>query len=131
MNKKDFTRYINANLKMLSLDKQIKVLEKMQSWVLELLHTKQKKAGTWIEPSERNKYVYCEKCKTYYLKENIKSEYRNEIRVVTTYTDCGYGDDDRLGEVEESVEYKACPRCGHIKEMSRYRLRVVKEWSRR
>lgn len=131
MNKKDFTQYINANLKMYSLEKQIKILEKMQSWVLELIHIKQKKVGLWVESSEKSKYVYCEKCKKYYLKEKVKSIFQTETRIVTTYSDCGYGDDDKLGEVEESVHYKPCPRCGHMNEMGRYRIRVIKEWPRR
>ena len=89
------------------------------------------KAGVWVDPSDRDKYVYCKWCDTYYRKDKHKSTYEKETLVVTTYSDGGYGDDDLLGEVEESVEYKTCPKCGHKTEVGRRRLKIIRDWPRK
>lgn len=132
MNRKSFERYVNEQLKELPLEQQIKDLQKMQSiWIPDLLHARQQKAGTWVPPEKKEEYVFCENCKTYYSKEQNKSNYEREVRTETTFIDAGYGDDDMIGEVEYIVQYKTCPKCSRKAEVGKTRLKIIREWPRR
>lgn len=132
MNKKDFTVYIEKQLEGMSLDKQIKVLQKIQNeYLVSIINKKKKRAGTFVEPEERDKYTFCDKCKKYYLTPKGKIDLKTEIRTETTYTDAGYGDDDRVGEVEYMVRYITCPLCSHKQEESKLYLRLIRDWNRR
>lgn len=132
MNKKDFTQYINSRIAGLSLERQIKELLKIQNTYLpELILDRQKKLGTWIPAEKKQDYMLCTSCRKYSLKKTCLKEDVTEVRTVTTFRDCGYGDDDRLGDVEYIVTYITCPRCGHKQEVSKYRLRTLREWNRR
>ncbi|MBQ8042583.1 MAG: hypothetical protein IJ272_00340 [Clostridia bacterium] len=132
MNKKDFTRYINEQLEGLSLERQIGELQKVQKTYLpELIQARQKKLGIWVPPEKKQDYMFCESCRKYSLKNKCVQEDITEVRTVTTFRDCGYGDDDKMGDVEYIVTYITCPRCGHKQEKSKFRLRTLREWNRR
>lgn len=132
MNKKDFNKYIENNLNGLPLEKQIKILRKIQeNYLPTLIHSKQRKLGVWIPQEEKENYMFCEKCKKYILKKKCKREYIKEIRTEMTYIDAGYGDDDKMGDVEYGVIYVTCPVCGNKQEEKKYYIKKVKEWNRR
>jgi len=132
MNKKDFKKYIDENISELSLDRQIKELQKIQNVYLpELINARKKKQGTWIPPKDKEKYIYCDKCRKYHLKSKWKEEYVKEVREVTTYIDAGYGDDDREGEVQYMVRYHTCPVCGEKIETAKHYIKTLREWNRR
>jgi len=132
MNKKDFKKYIEENLSGLCLERQIKELQKIQNVYLpELINAKKKKQGTWISSKDKDKYILCKKCGKYYLKTKWKEEYVKEVREVTTYIDAGYGDDDRMGDVEYMVVYNTCPECGERIETAKYYIKTLREWNRR
>lgn len=132
MNKKEFTRYINKQLNGMSLECQIQELQKLQKTYLpELIQARMRRLGTWIPPEKKDDYIFCKKCGKYSLKSKVNKEFVREVRTVTTFTDCGYGDDDRIGDVEYSVTYVICPKCGHKQEHSKYRIRVLREWNRK
>lgn len=129
MNKKDFTAYINKQLEGMPLERQIQELKKIQEkWLLDLIHAKQKKEGTWIEPERKDKYIFCNKCKKYSLIKQCNEDWAKEIRTETTYIDPFYGEGNRTGDVEYSVQYIICPKCGHKQEKQQWKLRVIKEW---
>ena len=73
---------------------------------------------------------YCEKCKTYHYKSDVKTTSRKETRNELTYTDAGYGDDDMYGDVTYIFVYNICPNCGNEKEKSRFYLSTKNEKSR-
>ena len=132
MNRKEFTRYINEQLNGMSLEGQIKELQKLlETYLPGLIQERMKKLGMWIPPEKKDDYIFCKKCGKYSLKSNVHKEHVKEVRTVTTFTDCGYGEDDRMGDVEYSITYVICPRCGHKQEHSKYRIRVLREWDRK
>ena len=132
MNKKDFKKYIEENIGDLSLERQIKELQKVQKVYLpEFINARKRKEGTWIPPTDKEKYIFCDECKKYHLKSKWKEEYIREVREVTTYIDAGYGDDDREGEVEYMVRYHTCPQCGQKTETSKHYIKTLREWNRR
>ena len=128
MNKKQFTQYVESEMEGLTDEQKIALLRKLEgNWIPTLLKKYHKKLGYYVEPKERDAYVLCEKCKKYYSKQKVKSEYVNETRTETTYTDAGYGDDDMIGDVRYFVEYKTCPRCGHKQEISKLYMETKNE----
>ena len=132
MNKKEFKDFIAENLNCMSLERQIKELQKIQNVYLpEILNAKRKKAGTWVPKEEKDKYIFCNKCKKYHLKKKWKEELVKEVRTVETYRDAGYGDDDRMGYVEYMVSYHICPVCHEKTETRKYYIQTLKEWNRR
>lgn len=131
MNKRDFKKYIEENIGNLSLERQIKELQKVQNeYIPELINARRKKKKPWV-PDDKENYIFCEKCKKYHLKHKWKAKMVIEVRRETTYTDAGYGDDDRIGDVEYMVTYKTCPRCGCTKETRKLYLKTLREWNRR
>ena len=128
MNKKDFTAYVEKELDGLTDEQKIAIFRKMEgNWIPSLLKKYQKKMGYYVEPKNKDEYIFCKECRRYYKKKKVKSEYVNETRTETTYTDAGYGDDDRIGDVRYFVEYKTCPRCGHRQEISKLYMETKNE----
>lgn len=126
MNKKDFKKYIEENLTGLSLSRQIEELQKIQNvYIPELINARKKKEGTWISEKDKDKYIFCEKCKKYYLKKKWKYITVNEVKTIYTYRDAGYGDDDVLQDVEYSIIYGICPNCSNRQERYKRRIRVI------
>ncbi len=132
MNKKDFKKYIDENLKGMSIDKQIKELKKIQKdYIPELIMARRKKEKTWVPDKDKEKYIFCEKCGKYHLKDKWQTKMLREIRTEYTYIDAGYGDDDKMGEVEYIVTYKTCPYCYCTKETAKLYIKTLREWNRR
>ncbi len=120
MKKKDFTDYLKNILKDLPLEKQKLILEKIRKeWLPEYINNK------FIN------YSLCEKCGKYSLTKSFQTTSKKEIFTETTYTDAGYGDTDKIGEVEYLIHYSICPICSHEKVKDRYPLRVLNERYRR
>ena len=131
MNKKDFKAYIDEKLSDMNLSRQIEELKKLQNvYIPELINARKKKLGTWVPPKDKDKYIYCEKCKKYHLKTKWKERIAKEVREVTTYIDAGYGDDDKMGDVEYMVRYHICPVCKAEKETSKMYIKTLREWYR-
>ena len=84
-----------------------------------------------MPPEQAKNYILCNHCNKYCLKKDCKRQDIREVRVETTFTDCGYGDDDKMGEVEYLVTYSICPRCGGKQQTSKLYLRTICEWNRR
>lgn len=119
MNRRDFEKFLNNQLKGMPLEKVELELEKIQQkWIPEILEKKKKGKQK------------CNACGKYSPVKEFKIE--NEIKIITetTYTDCGYGDFDRIGEVERLYVYEICPLCGNKKEKDSTRLRIIREWDR-
>ena len=132
MNKKDFKKYIEESLSGMSLERQIKELQKIQNVYLpEHINKIKKKMGTWIPQEDKEKYIFCERCRKYHLKNKWKEEHIKEVREVYTYRDAGYGEDDRIGDVEYMVAYHICSECGYRKETSKYYIKTLRDWNRR
>ena len=70
---------------------------------------------------------YCEKCKTYHYKSDVKTDSRKETRNELTYTDAGYGDDDMYGDVTYLLLIDICPNCGYEKVKKKYYLSTANE----
>lgn len=119
MNKKKFRKMIMDEIKDLPLEKKEAQLLKIQK--------------EWI-PSIREdmlgKYKKCHACGKYFLPRQFKKQTSRENRIMTTYTDCGYGDDDRHGLVECLVTYETCPGCGKSWETECLKLRILWEKNR-
>lgn len=74
---------------------------------------------------------YCKPCNEYYDKDLFTKSVNTKIVTETTFTDAGYGDDDRIGEVEYLFHYLECPICKSKQEEKRTYIRTIKEWTRR
>lgn len=108
MNFKEFEKILSPHLTVLCLEKQIELLTKIQKvWIPKLINKKLKN------------YTICSKCKKYSLTKNFKSIDEVETFTETTYTDAGYGDDDKIGEVTYLITYAICPKCGNKKEVKK------------
>ena len=106
MNKKEFAEYMDKQLEGLTLQQQIKELKKInENYLPSLIQSRQKKLGLWVDPKEQHKYFFCKKCGRYYLTKDCKENMVREVHTETTYTDAGYGDDDKTGDVEYMVTY--------------------------
>ena len=67
---------------------------------------------------------YCDKCKSYYPKTEVRTLNDTEKNKECVYQDCGYGDDDEYAEVERLVTYLVCPYCGGLTRKSSIVLRT-------
>jgi len=75
------------------------------------------------------KYYFCSKCNKYYLRNAWKEEINKEINYgVVVYSDCGYGDNDEIADVEYNVKYKVCPKCGNKAVIGK---ETIREFNRR
>ena len=118
MKKADFVRYVKSIIKPLSTTEQINTLEKMKTWLDEVIAQK------------KEKNIYCYNCKKYSNESKFKTVYQTEYREETTYRDSAYGDSDLHGTVERFVTYSVCPCCGHKKEINALFMRIVSEYDR-
>ena len=71
----------------------------------------------------------CKHCGKYSREKDFIYDNRIEVKNVQTYSDCGYGDDDRFGDVEFEIKYAKCPKCGKEHEISRFQRRIL--WEKR
>lgn len=116
MNFKDFETTLSSYLSVLSLEKQIELLTKMQTvWIPKLMDKKLKN------------YTLCHECKKYSLTKSFKSKEEVETYTETTYIDAGYGDDDKIGEVTYLITYSICPNCGSKKQLKKMYLYTKNE----
>lgn len=119
MTKKEFKQIVMGAMKDLPIEEKDRLLLKMQN--------------EWI-PSIRKKltekYTRCNACKKYFLTRRFKRRVDKENHILTTYQDAGYGDDDRIGEVECLVTYEICPGCKNAKQVDFYRNRIIWEKTR-
>ena len=68
------------------------------------------KVGTRMSSIKKGKKC-CPKC-NHYFKPDPKKQYANtHIENRTSYTDAGYGDDDRYADYEITDLYQLCPNC--------------------
>lgn len=67
----------------------------------------------------------------YSLQKDFKEEVNTEIRRETTYTDAGYGDDDKIGDVEYRITYSICPLCQKKTQENKMFIRILWEKGRR
>lgn len=118
MRKSDFVRYVKSIIKPYSVTEQINALEKMKTWLDELIKEK------------KEKNIYCSNCKKYSSESRFKKVYEHEVRHQAIYIDAGYGDDDTHGEVEYFVTYSVCPCCGYKKEIEKRYLKTLSEYTR-
>lgn len=117
INKTSLKQYLLNNLKGISLEDKEKLLLKIQKeWIPSILDGLKKK------------HTYCNYCKKYSYTSKFKKIQEIETCTEITYWDCGYGDDDRYGEVEYLVEYLKCPLCGKEKEVNRKYMRLIREY---
>lgn len=120
MTKRDFEKYLNEKFREMPLEEQEKILVKMKNeWIPSILERK------------LEKYTMCNSCKKYSLTRRFKTITRKDIRVETTLSDCGYGDDDLIGEVEYLDYYLVCPICGNEKKDRSLYLRTINERRRK
>lgn len=127
MNKRDFEKQMNSKFSSMPLDKVEKEIQKMQSEL-----TKMK--NVWLPEFLQKKlkgHVKCQKCGKYSKEKDFKIETEVKVNVETTYTDCGYGDDDKFGEVERLWVYQICPVCKNKQVKSKNYIRTIREWSRK
>jgi hypothetical protein len=79
----------------------------------------------------KNNCWYCSKCKQWYdKKEFINKTKTRLIRNVLTFSDAGYGDDDRYGDVTYLVYYHECPYCHEETEDRKITLKIENERDR-
>lgn len=131
MNKKQFIAYINSETEGMTYEQKIKLLRRIEgNYVPELIRKCEQKEGYWVPKEKEQLYFHCKNCRKYTLKKLCKSESEKKVDIETTYTDCGYGDDDMMGEVERLFIYTTCPHCGNKQETGNYFLRTICEWNR-
>ena len=70
------------------------VIEELQKTIDKIQSLKDKKLKKFKELCFK-----CPSCKKLSLYKDVKEVSRKEFRIETTYTDSGYGDDDRTGKV--------------------------------
>ncbi len=118
MSKNDFKKLMKDTMSDLSLEKQEKLLDNIQKfWIKEL-------------KSEIFKnFTKCEHCGQYFKSKQYKKVSKTGTQVETTYSDAGYGDDDRYGEVEYIFNYLECPSCKHQKLIDKEYVRTI--WEKR
>lgn len=118
-NKKDFIKYIKNCLNNEPLELQVEILNEIKNNLIpQILNEK------------INNHKRCEFCKKYILNSDYIRENKIETRVEITYSDAGYGDDDREGEIEYEIIYEICPICGNKKQVEKYYIRTLWEKGR-
>ena len=123
---------MNEEMEGMTYEQKIRFLRKIEgNYVPELIRKCKQKEGYWVPKDKESLYFYCKKCKKYTLKRYCKSESETKVAIETTYSDCGYGDDDMEGEVERLVIYTTCPHCNNKQEINNFFLRIISEWNRR
>ena len=122
--KDKFIKEIWDAVKSMPLEKREAFLNKIEdNWLVSIKEKLNK---------ELKKYWFCKECEKYFPLKDIKVE--NKIQVlknVLIQSDCGYGDDDILGDVEYLIDYCICPKCGRRENIKYTELRTLKEYRRR
>lgn len=119
MNKTEFNKFLSETIGNLPIEKQEKELDKL---------TKYKE--DYLAKLKKN-HTCCTKCHKYSKTKEFTQV--NEVRrnIETTFTDAGYGDDDRYGEVEYIYQYLICPICKFKNYKNRIYVRTLWEKTRR
>lgn len=120
MTKRDFEKFINENFGELPLDKREDILIKMKNeWIPSILDKKLKN------------YTKCQKCGKYSLTRRFNIRTEINIRTEPTYNDCGYGDDDMIGEVKYLDYFAKCPICGDERKQKSEFIKILSERRRK
>lgn len=98
---KDIKYFIINNIAECDYSKKLEILEQI------------KKSINDIEKEIRSNIQFCNKCKKYSEKEKWKVNHIKITQVETVCSDCGYGDDDIIGDVTSLISYDVCPYCGN------------------
>lgn len=122
MNKTELKKILVTTLKPLSTEKKLEFLNKLRYDWIPSLHKELTEKATKGQQK-------CKHCGKYSREKDFIYDNRIEVKNVQTYSDCGYGDDDRFGDVEFEIKYAKCPRCGKEYEISRYQRRIL--WEKR
>ena len=101
------------------------VIEELQKAIDKIQSLKDKKLKKFKEL-----YFKCPGCKKLSLYKDVKEVSRKEFRIETTYTDSGYGDDDRTGKVWYLNFYRVCPHCNKETFKDRHFLNIEEEYTR-
>lgn len=120
MIKEKLKRVISKNIYGLETDIAIERLQKIKELTSDIVDE--------LSEDILKDQIYCKYCKKYYPAGEFYDKAEKIRNVETTYTDCGYGDDDMIGEVEYLVEYKVCPK-SHKNEVKRHYLKTL--WEKR
>lgn len=125
INKTEYRKNITQQAKDLPIEDQLKIIKKEQK---NIENTQQ-----WLKEIRTQllkNYTYCNKCEKYSKTKDFKTLSIKEVRQETTYTDCGYGEDDTWGNVEYVIDYQICPLCNHKKQITKHYLRTLDEFDR-
>lgn len=101
------------------------VMEELQKAINKVQAMKDKKLKKFKEL-----YFKCSHCGKLTLYKDVKEVSRKEYRIETTYTDAGYGDDDRTGKVWYLNFYRVCPHCNKETFKDKYFLDIEEEYTR-
>lgn len=123
MDKNSLRKIIEMDLGKLPLEKKLQELDKLNDRMSQLCKE--------LKEKYKKNMIYCDKCKKYSKDKEFKREIEKQNILGTTYTDCGYGDDDRYGEMEYLYHYLICPKCGNKMVKKRTYLRTLWEKRRR
>lgn len=122
MNKTELKKILVTTLKPLSTEKKLEFLNKLRYDWIPSLHKELTEKATKGQQK-------CKHCGKYSREKDFIYDNRIEVKNVQTYSDCGYGDDDRFGDVEFEIKYAKCPKCGKEHEISRFQRRIL--WEKR
>jgi len=115
MNKKQIKKAINNLLdENDSIDKKYRFIEKLEEVLLK------------IREKISNNMLCCENCGKYFYKRNTFEKVETD-KNVTTFTDAGYGDDDRIGDIKYLKTFCKCPYCKKNVEVSKQLLEITNE----
>lgn len=119
MIKEYFISYVQTRIKNLSLEEKKRILDNAKDeWIPSIIN------------DVFNDKTFCNKCNKYSNTSDFKETHQREYRQEYTYTDAGYGDNDRYGEVEYLVYYNECPLCQAKKQIKKVFKKVVWEGGR-
>ena len=128
MNKRELYDYLKPVLEEMTLEQQIKFLNKIRTqWIPELIEKKNKAV------------TKCNSCGEYSHSRLFKIVRKNEIREENNYIDehgdndgwaqveyiDEHGDNDGWAQVEYAVYYSVCPKCGHKEEKQKCYVRTI------
>lgn len=124
MTKKEFIKIILNAMKEIPLEKRSKFLYKVKN--------------DWIEPVEKildkelEKYCLCKKCKKYFPIKNAEKVIKQETRKgILIQSDCGYGDDDIIGDADYAATYLICSHCKTENKIDEYMIKSYNHSRRR
>lgn len=69
--------------------------------------------------------TWCPECQAYYRKDECGEKWKQTFkRGALISADCGYGDDDVLGDVTYNERWRTCPKGHEAKLLDRFTLKV-------